>query len=99
MIYEPGASMNSLALVIALFICVAWSFRRNGQKEWYFEGVFVHVDKKNGVYFDPIAGLSNYCLTSHHQVKRKQALLESNLPGIVLMTDKNTSSRGFHMAP
>ena len=54
-----------------------------------FKGCFVHVDKKNGVYFDRFIGFIKYNLTLHYQVKRKQALLESNLPGIALMTDKN----------
>jgi len=31
-----------------------------------------------------------------YQVKRKQALLESNLSGMRLMVNKNVNSRGYH---
>jgi hypothetical protein len=31
----------------------------------------------------------------YYQVKQKQALLESNLPGIYLMVDKNVSLKGY----
>jgi hypothetical protein len=34
-------------------------------------GCFVHVDKKNGVYFSRFDELSNYGLTLDYQVKRK----------------------------
>ena len=40
--------------------------------------------------------IKNHFTLLHYQAKRKRALLESNLPGIHLMVDKNVNSMGYH---
>jgi hypothetical protein len=53
------------------------------------------VDKMVGVFFNKITINNFNVLLLPNQVKRKQALLGSNLSGISLMTDKNVNKRGL----
>ncbi len=54
-----------------------------------FFSQFFQVDICNGVFFKLFYTCVSYLQSLFCQVKRKQALLESNLPGIHLMADKN----------
>ena len=60
-----------------------------------FSFEFVQVDKKYAVFFNIICFGLLYILLLLYQVKRKQALLESNLSGIYLMTDEKVKRREF----
>ena len=53
------------------------------------------MDKSNGIYYDPISSTIDILLSLFYQAKRKQALLESNLSGILLMDDKYFKSMGY----
>ena len=53
-----------------------------------------HVDKMVAVFLMQIIAVINSILSLQHQVKRTQALLGSNLPGIGLMADEKVKERG-----
>ena len=53
------------------------------------------MDKSNGLYYDPISSTIDVLLSLFYQAKGKQALLESNLSGILLMDDKYFKSMGY----
>lgn len=56
----------------------------------------VQVDICGGVYFLHCEQIKEQYFIFVYQAKRKQALLESNLPGMCLKVDENVNSKGYH---
>jgi hypothetical protein len=55
------------------------------------------MDKIDAVFFCQNLWIVFFLLSLHRLYKRKQALLGSNLSGILQMTDENVNAMGFAM--
>jgi len=53
---------------------------------------FVQVDKSDAVFFQMLLYFQNVVILLPHLYKRKQALLGSNLSGIIQTTDRNINA-------
>ena len=90
---KRAATMNRFKKID--FIDVYYSFRYNRQNSGFFPIVISQVDKIQAVFFNDFYVVMFCILPFNHQAKRKQALLESNLPGISLMTDEKVKMKGY----